>query len=220
MLRAFAALCATLLCGVLTSGCFAVPVVLAHDQILGPLSPAGNVRGASTGDSFEVTQEGIVAVASEQIFRPYSKNILSRMIRPVNIWGAAQGLQAAVGAISPLVWRTQSNGTPLDPEKLEGIQLGTTSRNVLKALGAPNLWIRRKTGSMMGYRAELTDGFSLYVGMPPLVGQLNPIPGLGNISFRYTSSSMRPHKTLLFFDAEDRLLAVSTNESKKQQVEE
>lgn len=91
----------------------------------------------------------------------------------------------------------------------------TTAGEVLKLLGAPQMWIRRKSGSLMAYRADTGASLSIYAGMPPLIEQVLPFPGIGNIRLRYTMVSKTPHKILLFFDPEDRLLAVVRNGATK-----
>jgi hypothetical protein len=80
---------------------------------------------------------------------------------------------------------------------------------VLDRLGCPQLWIKRREGSLMVYAARVSRELGISVGVPPGVGALIPIPGVGEL-LRFDWSSTRVHldRTLLLFDAEGRLLSV------------
>jgi hypothetical protein len=43
------------------------------------------------------------------------------------------------------------------------------------------------------------------------VAVLVPVPGIGNLSFRYVSEAEHADKLLLFFDRDDRLLGASAS---------
>jgi hypothetical protein len=96
------------------AGCH-VPLLLAHDKILGPTSPAGEVRGAATGDEFKVTAQGVVATPSDQLFRPYPRTLFRRLWQPKSFYGAVQGIEAFVAAVSPFVLKTAKYGDPSTP---------------------------------------------------------------------------------------------------------
>jgi hypothetical protein len=82
----------------------------------------------------------------------------------------------------------------------------------LAQLGPPDLWLRRETGSLLLYRQERRRKLSFYLGVPPPAAALVPVPGIGNLHFRYAEETARAEKLLLFFDRDDHLLASSVSE--------
>ena len=79
----------------------------------------------------------------------------------------------------------------------------------LRRLGAPRQWIKRAGGSLMIYSAEVLRELSLAIGVPPGVGTLIPIPGVAEVlRFDYSTLSSSTPRAMLFFDREERLIAV------------
>ena len=194
----------------LSVGCGpAVPIILAHDKVLGPVSPAGEVRGAATGDDFEVTPQGVVAKPSDQLFRPDPRNALARVLKPSSFYAAVLGIEAVLAGISPFVLRTEKIGDPLKPEQLGRIQVGMTSAQVFDVLGSPQQWIKRREGSLMAYRADRPRSLAFDLGAPPPIDVAHPTGS--HPSFRYTTQFRRPFKTILFFDRDEHLTSVSSN---------
>lgn len=197
---------AALACGL--SGC-ALPAFI-HDKTIGPISPAGHVHSATVGEEFNVTSEGIQTPGgSEWWFRPYPRNFLARVGRPQSFWFATKGIHAFFFGLSPLVMRDSERGLELEPVETQSLEpTKTTAREVLERLGPPQLWLKRKSGSLMAYRADKGEVIAFWIGTPPFV---DIIPGANNLSFRYLYRRTKPYKTVLFFDAEDRLLGVADN---------
>lgn len=190
------------------SGC-ALPAFI-HDKMIGPISPAGHVHTATLGEDFVVTSEGIqTAGGSEWWFRPYPRNFLARVGRPRSFWFSFKGIHAFFYGLSPLVMRDQNRGVELEPDAIAALEpTKTTAKEVLERLGPPRLWLKRKQGSLMAYRADKSEVIAFWIGTPPFV---DIIPGANNLSFRYLYRRTRPFKTVLFFDANDRLLGVADN---------
>lgn len=205
MSRALAVL-STLALGL--SGC-ALPAFI-HDKTIGPISPAGHVHSATIGEEFVVTSEGVqTASSSEWWFRPYARGFLQRIGRPQSFWFATKGIHAFFFGLSPLVMRDSERGVELDPELTKTLEpTRTTAKEVLERLGPPQLWIKRKTGSLMAYRADKGEVIAFWIGTPPFV---DIVPGANNLSFRYLYRRTKPYKTVLFFDGEDRLLGIADN---------
>ena len=63
----------------------------------------------------------------------------------------------------------------------------------------------------MAYKAEKREVFAFWIGTPPFI---DIIPGANNFSFRYMYRRLRPFKTVLFFDTEDRLLGLVSNRAR------
>lgn len=186
---------------------------LWHDKMLGPISPAGQVHAVSVGSDFTVTDEGVVAtLGNEPILRPYPLDFIRRIAQPRNFYGVHQGLQAIIKAISFVVLGETSVGKPLPADAVRKLKEGAPAGEVLRLLGSPNLWIRRSGGSVMAHRAALGSHWSFYLGMPPLADRILPIPGLNNLTFRWNSHVTRVYKTVLLFDADDRLRAWFQND--------
>lgn len=194
---------------VLSLGGCALPAFI-HDKTVGPISPAGHVHAATVGEEFGVTQDGIqTTTAGEWWFRPYPRNFLARIARPQSFWFATKGIHAFFFGLSPLVMRDAIQGVELEPVETGALEPSkTTAKEALEALGPPQLWIKRKQGSLMAYRADKSEVIAFWIGTPPFV---DIIPGANNLSFRYLYRRTKPYKTVLFFDAEDRLLGVADN---------
>lgn len=207
--RARAALASLVLLA--SSGCTLQAFI--HDKTVGPISPAGHIHPSTVGAEFVVTDEGIQTVRfSEWLFRPYPPDILRRMGQPETFWFAIKGIHAFFYGLSPVVVREHHSGEPLPVEKVEGLEpTQTTAREVLDQLGPPQLWVRRAAGSIMAYKAEKREVFAFWIGTPPFI---DIIPGANNFSFRYMYRRLRPFKTILFFDTEDRLLGLVSNRAR------
>jgi len=122
------------------------------------------------------------------------------------------GLQATIRALSFVVWGETRVGKRLPADAVATLEEGTSAAEVLERLGSPNLWLRRESGSLMAYKAEVGTHLSFYLGMPPLADRVLPIPGLNNLTFRWNYQQTRPYKTVLLFDAHDRLRAWFQND--------
>jgi hypothetical protein len=201
-----AALVSALLC----SGCGLV--TLAHDSVLGPVSPAGRIHTTTVGSGFRVTEQGPVAeLGDDARLRPLPRDLLERSAAPHSFWSLAQGIQAFLASFSPITSRHARAGAPADRNARDAIRPGMDVREALARLGPPELWLRRQGGSLMLYRVRHRRALSFYVGVPPPVAFLIPVPGIGNLHFRYVSESDRAEKLLLFFDPSDRLLGASAS---------
>jgi hypothetical protein len=189
-------------------GC-ALPAFI-HDKTIGPISPAGHVHSATVGEEFNVTVEGIQTKSGgEWWFRPYPRNFMARVGRPQSFWFATKGIHAFFFGLSPLVMRDSERGVEREPVITESLQpTKTSAKEVLARLGPPQLWLKRKSGSLMAYRADKGEVIAFWIGTPPFI---DIIPGANNLSFRYLYRRTKPYKTVLFFDAEDRLLGVADN---------
>lgn len=192
----------------LSVGC-SLPAFI-HDKTIGPVSPAGYVHASTVGGEFTVTEDGIqTRNAGAWLFRPYPENFLRRVGLPQTFWFTAKGFQAFFYGVSPVVIRDFEVGRDLATASLSSLEpLEATSADVLAHLGPPNLWIKRREGSLMSYRADKGQVIAFWLGAPPFV---DIIPGANNLSFRYLYRRTRPYKTTLFFDAEGRLLGVADN---------
>lgn len=184
-----------------------------HDKTIGPISPAGHIHPSTVGSEFVVTDEGIQTVRSaDWLFRPYPPDILRRLGQPETFWFAIKGIHAFFYGLSPVVVREHHSGEPLEAEAVAGLEpTKATAREVLDELGPPQLWVRRAAGSIMAYKAEKRELFAFWIGTPPFI---DIIPGANNFSFRYMYRRLRPFKTVLFFDKEDRLLGLVSNRAR------
>ncbi|MGE0713014.1 MAG: hypothetical protein AB7N76_07970 [Planctomycetota bacterium] len=199
------------------SGCSAL-FAFIHDKTIGPISPAGNVHSATAGEDFRVSDEGVRVASSEWWFRPYPRDMLARMGRPQSFWFAFKGIEAFFYGISPVVLREVDSGREVPAETLRQLEpRQTTSAQVLEKLGPPQLWLRRREGSVMAYRADKRRVLAFWIGTPPFV---DIIPGANNLSFRYLYERRRPFKTILFFDRDERLLGLASNAARMEQDEE
>jgi hypothetical protein len=192
----------------LGSGCGLVS--LTHDQLVGPVSPAGRIHAAAVGSEFRVTERGPVAeLGHDALLRPYPRDLLERVSAPHSFWSLVQGLEAFIASISPVASRESRTGRLSDRLAHTRLAPGTSVGEALARLGPPEFWLRRETGSLLLYRGRQRRTLSFYLGVPPPAAALVPLPGIGNLHFRYARESDRAEKLLLFFDADDRLLAAS-----------
>jgi hypothetical protein len=202
-----AALASALLC----SGCGLV--TLAHDSVLGPVSPVGRIHTTTVGSEFRVTEQGPVADLDDDArLRPMPRDLLARTAAPRSFWSLAQGIQALLASFSPVTSRHTRTGSTADHAARDAIHPGMHVREALAQLGPPELWLRRPGGSLMLYRVRHRRTLSFYVGVPPPASLFIPVPGIGNLRFRYASESDRAEKLLLFFDPGDRLLGASASD--------
>ena len=212
---------AALLClsALSSSGC-SLPAFI-HDKTIGPISPAGHVHAATVGGEISVSENGVEArSAGGWWFRPYPEDFLRRVGLPRTFWFTAKGIQAFFYGVSPLVIRDYVAARELPTAALSTLTpLEATSAEVLTRLGPPTLWIKRREGSVMSYRADKGQVIALWLGTPPFV---DIVPGANNLSFRYLYRRTRPYKTTLFFDAEGRLLGIADNTARMngEEVEE
>jgi len=208
--RRSAALLAALLAGLGGGGCGLV--TLAHDQVLGPVSPVGPIHDTAVGSGFRVTENGPVAdLGDDALLRPYPRDLFERVAAPHSYWSLAQGLEAFVASISPLTSRETRRGrlgpAPGGPALAPGATLG----EALARLGPPDLWLSRVDETLLFYRASQRRTLSFYLGVPPPAAALVPVPGIGNHFLRWSRDEERAEKRVLFFDREGRL--VETDES-------
>lgn len=196
-----------LLCG----GCGLVS--LAHDSVFGPVSPVGRIHETTVGSDFRVTERGPVAdLGGDARLRPVPRDLLERIAAPRSYWSLAQGTFAFLASISPVASRETRTGRLALAGERPALPPGTTVTEALARLGPPDLWLRRETGTLLLYRVEQRRRLSFYLGVPPPAAALVPVPGIGNLHFRYASETERAEKLLLFFDRDDRLLGSSASE--------
>lgn len=191
-------------------------LALAHDKILGPISPAGRIHPLVVGDDFRVSEQGPVAdVIDPQPFRLFPPNPLKRLYRSPQT--ALIGVQFFLGYVGRYVLQRHDGvGRPLDRSAVDALQAlrnteGETVdvHRVLDVLGAPRQWIKRPASQLMVYGASARDELSFSLGLPPGVGNLLPIPGIGELlRFDYSHVTLDHSRTLLFFDPDDRLVGV------------
>lgn len=193
------------------NGCaVATLTAFIHDKTMGPISPAGHIHASTAGSEFTVTSEGVQNTGnSEWWFRPYPLNLIQRMGRPRSLWFAAKGIHAFFYGVSPLVIREWESGRELEPDATAAlVPLEASAKDALKQLGPPQLWLKRKEGSLMAYRADKGQVIAFWLGTPPFV---DIVPGANNLSFRYLYRRTKPFKTVLFFNNEGLLLGVADN---------
>lgn len=199
-----------LVAGLLLVGCGWATLV--HDTVLGPVSPAGRIHDVTVGSGFHVTETGPVAqAAGEPLLRPYPADLIERIGAPHSLYSLAKGLEAFVSGFSPVTSRESRAGRMPPSEARAGLAPGLDVQEVLRRLGPPALWVRRRSGSLMLYRAHERSAFSFYLGVPPLAGALIPVPGVGSLRFRYTTLDERAPGVLLFFDDGDALESVAAS---------
>jgi len=187
-------------------------VTLTHDTLLGPVSPLGAIHDVSVGSDFRVTESGPAAdTEGEPLLRPYPADLLERLAAPHSFYSLTQGLEAAIAGFSLVVQRDAREAELPDPGVRAGLRTGLDAEAVLRLLGPPELWIRSPSRSLMLYRGRGRRSIAFYLGVPPLASIFLPVPGLGNLRFRYTSSEDRVEKLLLFFDADDVLASVASS---------
>jgi hypothetical protein len=196
--------------GLLCSGCGLV--TLAHDSVIGPVSPAGRIHATTVGSDFRVTERGPVAdLGDDARLRPYPRDLFERVAAPHSFWSLVQGIEAFLASISPVATRESRTGGAELSQRQGELEPGSSVTEALARLGPPDLWVRRETGSLLLYRAGQRRRLSFYLGVPPPVAVLVPVPGIGNLSFRYVSEAEHADKLLLFFDRDDRLLGASAS---------
>jgi hypothetical protein len=198
------------------AGCIALTgcglITLTHDSLIGPVSPAGRIHDLTVGSDFHVTDEGpVVESGGNALLRPYPLDLFRRIAEPSSFWSLAQGIEAFLTSISPVATRSTRFGHEFSGATRAELLPGTAVGNVLALLGPPEVWLQRSSGSVMLYRQSEQTSWSLYLGIPPPAQVLIPIPGIANLRFRYVSDQERASKLLLFFDAQDLLVAVSAN---------
>jgi hypothetical protein len=180
---------------------------LAHDSLLGPVSPAGRIHDATVGRNFRVTTEGPTAeAAGEPRLRPFPSDLVRRLGSPASFRALARGLEALAAGTSVVVDRRREVGPGWDVGNLPAA--GATVTDVLRVLGPPDLWARRQGGGVMLYRSESVRALSMNLGVPPAAAGLIPVPGVASLAFRWTSRVVRSRGAILFFDAEGKLTAL------------
>ncbi len=182
-------------------GCGALTLI--HDAYIGPISPAGRVHALTVGSNFRVTSKGPVADRPAALLTPLPPSMFQRMASMIPL---TRGLRAAVASFSFVVGRARRVGA--GPVVAEGEDLrGWTLAEVLERLGPPQTWISRRSGSILAYSADSAEDFGFFIGMPPGVANLVPIPGIGNLRFRYLETLTERAGLLLFLDREGRVSA-------------
>lgn len=185
---------------------------LAHDSLIGPVSPAGRIHELTVGGDFHVTERGPVAeLGGDPRLRPYPRDLIRRLAEPASFWSLAQGIEAFVTSISPLATRQTRVGNGAGEEIPDALRPGVGVDAALSLLGPPDVWIRRSGGSFMLYREQSRRAWSFYLGVPPPAAALIPIPGIANLRFRYLSERERASKLMLFFDERDLLVGASAS---------
>jgi hypothetical protein len=214
-----------LLCLPLCSGCGVL--ALAHDKILGPISPAGRIHPLVVGDDFRVSENGPVAdIVDPNPFRFYPPNPLKRLYRSPRTM--LQGIQFFLGfVLRYALLRRDAIGQEVDyaaVEQLEALrtQEGATVSvsHVLDALGPPRKWFKRPGSQLMVYGSTARDELSFSLGLPPGVGNLLPIPGVGELlRFDYSHVTLDRQRTLLFLSPDDVLVGVVWPQPQPEDVE-
>ncbi len=186
-------------CGLLT---------LMHDQMIGPISPAGPIHDAAVGTGFEATFEGVSGNAEgEALLRPLPRDIIRRMASPSSFHSALIGIEAfLLGASTYADRRTVTGATP-DPVRIPS--LGASVEDVVTVLGPPDRWVRFAGGETMAYRAERERWTTLNLGIPPALGFFIPFPGASNLAYRRIGKDEHSEGFVLFFDAGRRLERVA-----------
>ena len=191
-------------CGLLT---------LAHDSVVGPVSPVGRIHESTVGSDFRVTERGPVAeLGGDARLRPFPRDLLQRVAAPRSFWSLVQGMEAFLASLSPVATRESRTGRLVLAGERRALAPGASVAEALASLGPPDLWLRRESGSLLFYRVEQRRRLSFYLGVPPPAAALVPVPGIGNLHFRYASETERAQKLLLFFGRDDRLLEASASE--------
>lgn len=198
------------LAAIALSGCGLVTMM--HDSVIGPISPAGRVNAVTVGSDFRVTDKGPVAdLGGDARLRPVPRDMIRRMAMPNSFWSLAQFFQFFLTSTSFAASRETSVGRAEVNERSAELRPGVPVADALALLGPPDVWVRRGDGSFMLYRGVSDRVWSFYVGVPPPVGWLVPIPGLTNLRYSYRSERERAAKLMLFFDERDRLVRTSAN---------
>jgi hypothetical protein len=189
------------------SGCGLV--TLGHDQILGPVSPAGRIHDAAVGSDFEAGVEGFSADArDEPRLRPYPRDLIRRVGSPSSLHALTGGIEAFLLGASTFADRRAREGVTPDVARIPPV--GSSLETVLSALGPPDRRARYVGGETLAYRAERERRTILNIGIPPALGFLVPFPGASNLAYRRISKETRGEGFVLFFDAEGRLARVAS----------
>jgi len=200
----------------LTAGCGAAGLI--HDAYIGPISPAGSIHPYVAGERLEIRGDGGPRAGNvDALLRPYPRDFVRRL----NFFlPFARGLQFAVAGLSFVVEKDRTTGKPLPAEKRAALRPGLAAVDCLRLLGPPRRWIKRESGSIMAYGAEVNHDLDIRVGLPPGVAQLVPIPGLSILSWYLSIRTEMAYKTVLFFDRDDVLRVVATNGGPEDEDEE
>ena len=183
-------------------------VTLMHDQVLGPVSPAGRIHDAAVGSRFEATIEGVTAdAASEPRFRPYPRDMIRRMGSPSSFRSLTSGVQAFLLGASTYAERRTATGAA--PASAAVPPLGAGRDEVLQAIGPPDEWVRFVGGEAMSYRADRERRTILNLGIPPALSAFVPIPAVSNLAYRRIWKESNRDGFVLLFDAGGRLVRVA-----------
>jgi hypothetical protein len=186
-------------CGLLT---------LTHDEMIGPISPAGRIHDAAVGGNFEANIEGFTADATgEPRFRPYPRDLIRRLGSPSSLHALTGGLEAFLMGSSTYAERRARSGATPNPSRIP--PPGSSLDAVLTALGPPDAWARFVGGATLAYRARRERRTILNVGIPPALGFLIPFPGASNLAYRRISKNVHNEGFVLFFDESRRLERVA-----------
>jgi len=213
-------------------------VALIHDKVIGPVSPAGRIHPLVVGSSFRVEETGPVADidpgqlaafyppgfgTSWHPFRFYPPFPFERLYRTPR--AVIRGFTFFVGFFTRYFFQRHGRvgraPPPAEVSALEGAEATVTVGDVLDRLGPPRRWIKRLEGSVMLYGAEVSREWALSLGIPPGIGNLIPIPGVGNLlQFDYSNTEVERPRTILFFDPEDRLVSLATRDGARGEAAE
>lgn len=114
------------------------PIALAHDKVLGPISPAGQVHPLATGSEFRVSRQGPTADrGTAHPFRLFPENPLRHVYAVPRV--LMQGLHFYLGFLFRFVGQYHEDmGTPPDDGVLTALQAAPDRpdvRAVLQRLG-------------------------------------------------------------------------------------
>jgi hypothetical protein len=183
-------------------------VTLGHDQMLGPVSPAGRIHDTAVGTDFEASAEGVSADARDEArLRPYPRDLIRRVGRPSSLQALTGGIEAFLLGASTFADRRSRRGATPDPARIPTV--GSSLETALAALGPPDARARYAGAETLVYRAERERRTILNLGIPPALGFLVPFPGASNLAYRRISKETRGEGFVLFFDAEGRLARVA-----------
>jgi len=183
-------------------------VTLAHDSMLGPVSPAGRIHDAAVGRHFEATLEGVTADAEgEPRLRPLPPDLLHRLGSPSSFHSLTTGLEAFLLGAS--VYSERRTVAAVAPEPVRIPALGASAEEVLAVLGPPDRWARFAGGATMAYRGQSERRTTLNLGVPPVVGFFIPIPGVSSLAYRRITADTHGDGFVLFFGADGRLERVA-----------
>lgn len=188
------------------------PIALAHDKILGPVSPAGRIHPLAVGSEFRLSRAGPTAdLGNAHPFRLYPENPLRHVFAVPRV--LMQGMHFYLGFLFRFVGQYQEDvGVPPDEAGLTALAEAPERPDegeVLRRLGPPRRWIKRAEGSLMVYGADVLRELNVSLGVPPGVGSLIPIPGVAELlRFDYSTLTKSQPTAILFFDREQKLVDV------------